>query len=119
MSKFTKKVPENQREQGRPAFEDLPELVQELRADISDLMEAFTAVSRHWRPYQQTMDMDSQRMESDTSMHNDKMSLEREKMENQLEMKKIDERIAKENKNQYDVKKKKETAEKNSKKKKK
>ena len=67
--------------------------------------------------FQQTMNFEQGKERTKQSLNADKNNISREKMQTQLAMKQMDVNIAKENKNQFDLKKKAQENAKNNKKK--
>lgn len=58
MRKNTINSQDYQADRGRPSFDDLPQLVSDLRDEISDLKEAFTLILKHYKPHSDFMDVE-------------------------------------------------------------
>lgn len=69
----------------------------------SDYLDALDEIKRT-QEYSDTMEDNREKRQADSKMHSDKMSLEREKINADLEKSRIALEIARENKNQYDMK---------------
>ncbi len=79
----------------------MQDLNQNLQSDFQDTMENI----RKSDEFSQIMDLDSTKEANRMSAHQDKMNIEREKLQTMRDMKQVELDIAKTNKNKYDVKK--------------
>jgi len=58
MRENTKNSGDYQRQQDTPKFEDLPQLMADLRADMADLKEAFKLIYQNYQPHSDFLDVE-------------------------------------------------------------
>jgi hypothetical protein len=81
-------------------YGSMQDVNQNQQSDFTDAMESM----RKTQEYQQTMEIDREKEVNKTNQFNQKVGLEREKMAHQTDLKQMEMDIARENKNQFDVK---------------
>lgn len=93
-------------------FGAMQDMNKNLQSDFEDSMARIKSTDE----FQQTMSFDQNKESNKNQAHSDKMNLAREKLQTQMSMKQMDMNIARENKNQFDVKTAQKNKEKNRKK---
>jgi len=84
-------------------YGSMQDINQNLQSDFKDTLDAL----KQTESYKETMSIQADKQNSNRQQHMDKMNLKREEMIMKRDMKEKDLQIARENKNQYDLKSKK------------